>query len=119
MGWICTLIDPQSHETMEIDGFTNPRGGKYAPLSCDAELYVTYNYGVHFRKLNGNKSLPEWLGNLTGAQSCPILCDAITRLGKDVDKNDYYNATEGNARRALKGLLSLALECPDGVWEIE
>ncbi len=43
--------------------------------------------------------------------------DAISKLGNDVDKN-YWEATEGNAKRALHGLLALAKLRPDGIWEI-
>lgn len=119
MGWSCTLTDSQTHETLEIPGFDIPHGGQYAPGSSVAELYVTYNYGIHFRKVNGCKGLTEWLDGLTGAQAAPLLAGAIVQLDQDIDSADYWHATEGNARRALEGLLSLSLKRPDGVWIIE
>ena len=42
---------------------------------------------------------------------------AIAALGDDVDDSDYWNATEGNAKRALYGLLAFAKMRPDGVWD--
>ena len=36
-------------------------------------------------------------------------------LGDDVD-DDYWKPTEGNAKRALYGLLAMAQMRPDGVW---
>ena len=53
----------------------------------------------------------------TGAESIPMLEKAIAALGDDVDNNDYWHATEGNAKRALCGLLAFARMRPDGVWE--
>nr|DAE13757.1 MAG TPA: hypothetical protein [Siphoviridae sp. ctQqU1] len=42
---------------------------------------------------------------------------AISALGDDVDDSDYWRATEGNAKRALCGLLAFAKMRPDGVWD--
>lgn len=42
---------------------------------------------------------------------------AIAALGDDVDDSDYWHATEGNAKRALYGLLAFAKMRPDGVWD--
>jgi hypothetical protein len=52
---------------------------------------------------------------MTGADSIPILEKAIAQLGDDVDE-DYWEPTEGNAKRALSQLLALAKMRPDGVW---
>ena len=35
----------------------------------------------------------------------------------DVTNSDYWTATEGNAKRALYGLLSFAKMRPDGIWD--
>ena len=52
----------------------------------------------------------------SGAESIPILEDAISKLGNDVDA-DYWKATEGNAKRPLMQLLAMAKMRPDGIWE--
>lgn len=53
----------------------------------------------------------------TGAESIPMLEKAISALGDDVDDRDYWHGTEGNAKRALYGLLAFAKMRPDGVWD--
>jgi len=52
----------------------------------------------------------------TGAESIPILKAAIDDLQDNVSDN-YWDATEGNAKRALCGLLAFARMRPDGVWD--
>ena len=52
---------------------------------------------------------------MTGVDSIPLLTKAISKLGDDVS-DDYWEATEGNAKRALTQLLTLAKMRPDGVW---
>jgi hypothetical protein len=44
-----------------------------------------------------------------------MLQNAINVLGDDVCDN-YWEPTEGNAKRALVQLLALAQMRPDGVW---
>lgn len=51
---------------------------------------------------------------LTGVESLPVLDKAIAALGNDVADN-YWKATEGNAKRALVQLRTLAALRPDGV----
>ena len=51
-----------------------------------------------------------------GAETIPLLKAAVEQLGTDVD-DDYWRPTEGNARRALCGLLAFAQMRPDGVWK--
>ena len=46
-----------------------------------------------------------------------MLKKAISALDDDVDDSDYWHATEGNAKRALYGLLAFAKMRPDGVWD--
>ena len=53
---------------------------------------------------------------MTGAESIPVLKSAIDALGDDVS-TDYWEATEGNAKRALCQLLAFAQMRPDGVWD--
>ena len=61
----------------------------------------------------GRKGIRSIYGK-TGAESIPMLEKAISALGDD---GDYWNATEGNAKRALYGLLAFAKMRPDGVWD--
>lgn len=106
------------------------RGGTYCiGGTAEATINITYNYARHFErvleprasthhyaredgKLYGIRSLY----GLTGAESIPLLCEAIDKLKDDVDA-DYWKSTEGNAQAALKQCLALARMCPDGVWD--
>ena len=53
---------------------------------------------------------------MTGAESIPVLEAAASRLADDATGN-YWDATEGNAKRALLQLVALAKLRPDGVWD--
>ena len=52
----------------------------------------------------------------TGAESISILQQAIAALGDDTTSN-YWDATEGNAKRPLYQLLAMAQMRPDGIWD--
>jgi hypothetical protein len=52
---------------------------------------------------------------LSGRKSIPILEKAISKLNGDIDKYSW-KPTEGNARKALKELVVIALTSPDDVW---
>lgn len=99
MSYDIRLCDPVTHEALEVESPHLMAGGTYA-LGGTTELWlnVTYNYGK------------------TGSESIPMLQAAALRLGDDVS-DDYWEATEGNAKRALLQLLAMARMRPDGVWD--
>lgn len=119
MSYDISLCDPVTHETLESDSAHFIAGGTRA-IGGTTELWlnVTYNYGHFYYR-------PEVFGEggirsiycKTGAESNPMLENAISALGDDVDDSDYWHATEGNAKRALYGLLAFARMRPDGVWD--
>ncbi|KGI72019.1 hypothetical protein [Collinsella sp. 4_8_47FAA] len=115
MSYDIRLCDPVTHETLEVDSPHLMAGGTYA-LGGTTELWlnVTYNYARHYHCL-GERGIREIYGK-TGAESIPMLKAAALRLGDDVS-DDYWEATEGNAKRALLQLLALARMRPDGVWD--
>lgn len=115
MSYDIRLCDPVTHETLEVDPPHLMAGGTYA-LGGTTELWlnVTYNYGKHYRCM-GERGIREIYGK-TGAESIPMLKAAALRLGNDVS-DDYWEATEGNAKRALLQLLAMARIRPDGVWD--
>lgn len=118
MSYDITLNDPITKEPIEVADAHFMQGGTYA-LGGTTELWlnVTWNYGPIFRR-------PEVLGEngiraiygLTGAESIPVLQKAIASLGDDATP-DYWEATEGNAKRPLCQLLAMAKMRPDGVWD--
>ena len=92
------------------------RGGMYAVGgTSEAWLNITYNYASHFYRVLGDKGIRTIYG-MTGAESIPVLKAAADQLNDDVSE-DYWEPTEGNAKRALFGLIALAQLRPDGVWE--
>lgn len=115
MSYDIRLCDPVTHETLEVDSPHLMAGGTYA-LGGTTELWlnVTYNYARHYHCL-GERGIREIYGK-TGAESIPMLKAAALRLGDDVS-DDYWEATEGNAKRALLQLLAMARMRPDGVWD--
>lgn len=115
MSYDISLVDPVTHEELEVEAPHQIRGGTYqAGGTQRAWLNITYNYGPFFRKVFGPDGVRSIYG-MTGAESVPVLKEAISKLGDDVSE-DYWEPTEGNAKRALYGLLALAQMRPDGVW---
>lgn len=102
-------------KTIQLEQPHQLRGGTYALSGTrEAWLNVTYNYAPHFYRTLGAGGIRSLYGK-TGAESIPVLESAISQLGDDVSDN-YWHATEGNAKNALKDLLTLAKAAPHGVW---
>lgn len=116
MSYDISLCDPVTHETLMVDQPHQIRGGMYAVGgTSEAWLNITYNYASHFYRVLGDKGIRTIYG-MTGAESIPVLKAAADQLNDDVSE-DYWEPTEGNAKRALFGLIAQAQLRPDGVWE--
>lgn len=116
MSYDIYLNDPVTGSPIKLDAPHQMRGGTYTVGdTTTAWLNVTYNYAKHYRRVMGEKGIRTIYG-MTGAESIPVLKAAIDGLGDDVDP-DYWESTEGNAKRALCNLLALAQMRPDGVWD--
>jgi len=116
MSYSLYLRDPVTHDTLTLDAPHHMRGGTYrVGGEPEARLNVTYNYAKHYRRVLGEEGIRTIYG-MTGAESIPVLKAAITALGDDVS-SDYWQPTEGNAKRALTHLLALAQLRPNGVWD--
>lgn len=115
MSYDIRLCDPVTHEVIEVDSPHLMQGGTYC-LGGTTELWlnVTYNYARRYGRM-GDRGIREIYGK-TGAESIPILEAAAAGLGDDVN-DDYWEPTEGNAKRALLQLLAMARMRPDGVWD--
>jgi hypothetical protein len=115
MSYDLGLCDPVSGEVLELDAPHRMRGGTYAiGWTSHAELNVTYNYSTHFHRVLGEGGIRSLYGQ-TGAATLPMLRAAAAQLDTNVS-DDYWEPTEGNARRALLQLAALAELRPDGVW---
>jgi hypothetical protein len=115
MSYDIHLLDPVSKEVIEINEPHFMRGATYAvDGSTQLTTNITYNYAIHFITTLGPKGIRTIYG-LSGADSIPVLQAAVDQLGDDVDA-DYWEPTEGNAKRALLQLIALAKLRPDGIW---
>lgn len=113
MSYDITLNDPIEGEPLPINH--GMRGGTYCiGGSREAWLNITYNYAPHFQSM-GEDGIRTIYG-MTGAESISLLKKTIEQLGDDLSEN-YWEATEGNAKRALLQLVALAKMRPDGVWD--
>lgn len=116
MSYDIELQDPVTGEVLQLDSPQHMKGGTYAVGgTLSADLNIAYNYAGIFVEVLGERGIRTIYGK-TGAESIPILKQAIDQLGDDVD-NDYWKATEGNAKRALNMLLAFAKMRSDGVWD--
>tara|TARA_Y100000034_G_C6804255_1_gene360978 strand:+ start:166 stop:522 length:357 start_codon:yes stop_codon:yes gene_type:complete len=116
MSYDIHLADPVTKQVIHLDEPHMLRGGTFAVGgTTEAWLNVTYNYADHFYNHLGDKGIRTIYG-MTGADSIPILQEAVDKLKDDVD-DDYWNPTEGNAKQALLQLIALAKLRPDGVWD--
>jgi hypothetical protein len=89
MSYDINLLDPVTKEVIEFDFPHQISGGNYVAGGT--------KYGM------------------TGAESIPVLKEAISKLGDDTNP-DYWKPTEGNAKEPLLGLLAFAQMRPDGIW---
>lgn len=98
-----SLNDPVTKEVIELDNPHFIRGGTYA-VNGTTELWlnVTWNYAVFYYRddVFGKDGIRTIYG----------------MTGDDTDE-DYWKATEGNAKRPLCQLLAMAKMCPDGIWD--
>lgn len=116
MSYDINLCDPVTRDVLLLDDPHDMRGGTYAVGGTrEAHLNVTYNYAEHYKRVLGEKGIRTIYG-MTGAESIPALEAAASRLADDATGN-YWDDTEGNAKRALYKLIALAKLRPDGVWD--
>ena len=120
MSWDISLTDRVTGEVLHSDSPHMMRGGTFM-LGGTTELWlnITYNYSKIYRRdsVFGKDGIEIIFGK-TGLESIPLLEKAINALGDDVSKN-YWEATEGNAKRPLVQLLTMAKMGPDGIWQGE
>ena len=124
MSWDFNLCDPVTKKVLETEQKHEIKGGTYCVGgTTEMNLNVTFNYSdiinEKMKKLRiGDKhEYVYYLNGKTGAETIEPLKKIIASLKDDVDE-DYWKPTEGNAKRALCGLLAFAQMRPDGVWRV-
>jgi hypothetical protein len=115
MSYDIELLDPVDKSCAQFDEKHQMRGGTYAVGgTTSAHLNITYNYGQIFRDKMGDEGIRTIYG-MTALESIPILEKAISELTDDCG-DSYWDATEGNAKKSLIILLTMAKMRPDCVW---
>lgn len=116
-----TLEDAQSGATLTLPEGSHSEGGTYVLGGTDeCTLNVTYNYGKPIAKAQQAagytpEGMISLLDGLTGEESARVLSELVAELGTE-ESPDYWEPTEGNARKALALLLLMAQAFPEGVW---
>ena len=100
--------------------FAPPQGGILCPDIgfCEAWLNITFNYGGIFarhglsiiRREEPGQHL-DILEGKTAAECVRILTSVIPTMGNETAP-DYWEPTEGNAKKALVSLLAIAVAVP-------
>ena len=115
MSYDIELVDSVTGETLTLDSAHHMRGGTYqVGGTMEAHINITYNYAKHFYDVFGDKGI-RFLYGKTAAETIPHLKEGAGCL-KDDKSDDYWEATEGNAKAAILQLLALAEMRPDGTW---
>ena len=116
MSYYICLLD-ENEEVIKLD---KPRVMRMGTMQMDGEteahINITYNYGQIFRDTIDKDQGIRWLYGKKAKDTIDALITAMTRLKNDFSE-DYWEATEGNAKLALVNLLELAWMYPEGVWE--
>ena len=116
MSYDIKLIHPVNGDILELDSPHHMKGGTYqVGGTAKAEINITYNYSKFFSELFGEKGI-RFIYGMSGSESIEHLEECIPLLKDDLTDN-YWDATEGNAKAALCQLLALAKMRPDGVWD--
>lgn len=122
MSYDIDLLDPITKKIIEIKDAHFLRGGTYKMGgSTELSLNITYNYSKILHQVLQPKSTPSEfksgirsLYGMTALEATPILETAISTLKDDFDE-DYWEPTEGNAKRALNNLLTMCKMRPDAI----
>jgi len=115
MSYDIYLTDPVTKKVLELDEPHQITGGTYAiGGTTQLRLNITYNYAKHFKPL-GEKGIRTIYG-MIAIYSIPVLEQLADTLKEDVTDN-YWEATEGNAKSALLKLIILAKMRPNGIWD--
>ena len=104
MSYDITLNDPVTNEPIQIKDAHFMQGGTYQVGGCtELWLNITYNYSKFYYREDvfGENGIRTNYG-MTGLESIPVLETA---------------STEGNAKKPLIQLLTMAKMRPDGIWE--
>ena len=108
--------------------FAPPHGGTYCADEDyrKAWLNITFNYstifakhGLSIVKREKMKRCTQALEGKTASECIRILTSIIPKMGNKTDP-DYWQETEGNAKKALINLLTVAVAVPsDAICKVD
>ena len=115
MSYDVDFCDPVSKKVIELDEPHFMRGGTYAIGGTkELTLNITYNYSQNYRE--HDFSIRD-LDGKTALDIIPTLERVISELKDDVSSN-YWDATDGNAKKALIQILTMCKMRPDSIIEV-
>ena len=118
MSWDIDLVDKNTREVLHMPEKHHFRGANYVlGGTTECSMNITYNYSPLYRKAFPDNGI-NIINGKTGEESVPLIAKMIGSLGDDRD-DDYWKATEGNAKQPLFALLVFAAQHPEGVWEVD
>ena len=121
MSWDVSITDPETELYLKVNHFTE--GGTYVLGGSDeANLNITWNYCQYYYRVLEIEGGLRGLNNQTVEYALPILKQGIEQLGTD-ESSDYWEPTEGNARKALVILANWCAQAivdnkPDALIEV-
>lgn len=119
MSYSVSIINPDTGAILEAPIPLDLRGANYVVGgTTELELTITYNYHEHLQTALGVLGL-DGLDGLAAHETWTLILAGIAVLDNDV-VDDYWAATEGNAKLALINLLIMACVSPEGgVWQVQ
>lgn len=119
MSYDVSLVDPVTKTEVRLPSKHLMTGGTYCIGGTDeAWINITFNYAEIYCKAFDHQEGIKCLIGMQAADSISLLEKAISNLGDETDE-DYWVATEGNAKQPLYSLLAMAKLRPDAIWEID
>lgn len=115
MSYDLWIVDEEGNH-MDAPIVHHQKGGTYVLGGTPSlEINVTFNYSNAFAKAFGDGRGIKLLDGMKAIDSIPLIVSAMKRLGDDETQN-YWDPTEGNAKRALESVLHIAALGCDGYW---
>lgn len=112
MSFEVSIADPDTGEELSLPQVHHLKGGTYAEGGTSrAWLNVTFNYDSKLRNVWGH-GLRE-LDGMSVPEAIPKLERAVQELGTEREE-DYWKSTPGNAGAAMRDLLKIAAQLPEG-----
>lgn len=117
MSYDIDIVNRKTKKVIELDAPHNITGGTFViGGTTELSFNITFNYSQHIDKvLEGGI---EGLDGKLVEETIPLIEKAILRMRNNDETKNYWDGTEGNARKALVNLLKLAKLGRDGEWAV-